>query len=112
MFLHTSSRHGQLEDRDPHRLRDRNGAPVLCFQCGTSALPGGLAATVPAAKRARRATSKVAVPETWKDIVSCDYCNLHWHLDCLDPPLPTIPLFNKKWMCPNHAERVLVRDIL
>ncbi|KAF5386595.1 hypothetical protein D9615_001726 [Tricholomella constricta] len=102
------NRHGQLEDRDAHRLRDRNGAPVLCFRCGTSALPGGLAAAAPAAKRARRSStlSKV-VPEAWKSMVSCDYCNLHWHLDCLDPPLSTMPPFSKKWMCPNHAEKIL-----
>lgn len=101
------NRHGQLEDREPHRLRDRNGAPVLCFHCGMSALPTGLAATAPASKRPRRSTSKAASPETWKSIVSCDYCHLHWHLDCLNPPLPTMPLTNKKWMCPNHVERVL-----
>lgn len=29
-------------------------------------------------------------------------------MDCIDPPLLTLPPFNKKWMCPNHAERVLV----
>ncbi|KJA27336.1 hypothetical protein HYPSUDRAFT_35195 [Hypholoma sublateritium FD-334 SS-4] len=101
------NRHGQLEDRDPHRLRDRNGGPILCFQCGLSALPSSLSASVPAAKRTRRSTSKASTPDTWKSIISCDYCNLHWHMDCIDPPLLTLPPFNKKWMCPNHAERVL-----
>ncbi|ESK88417.1 clr6 histone deacetylase associated phd protein-2 cph2 [Moniliophthora roreri MCA 2997] len=101
------NRHGQPEDREAHRLRDRNGQPVLCFRCGTSALPENVAATAPAAKRARRATAKAMQYEVWKDIISCDYCNLHWHLDCLDPPLSTMPTFTKKWMCPNHAERIL-----
>ncbi|KDR81419.1 hypothetical protein GALMADRAFT_60173 [Galerina marginata CBS 339.88] len=101
------NRHGQLEERDPFRLRDRNGGPVLCFQCGMSALPNSLTVSAPAAKRARRSTSKAGSPDAWKSIVSCDYCNLHWHMDCLDPPLLTLPPFNKKWMCPNHAERVL-----
>lgn len=106
------SRHGQLEDRDPLRLKDRNGAPVLCFRCGTSALPGSLAAVaVPAAKRARRFSTKAATPEAWKSIISCDYCDLHWHLDCLDPPLPTMPPFTRKWMCPVHAEQVIVRSM-
>ena len=73
-----------------------------------SALPSNLPASAPAAKRARRSVSKTASPDSWKSLVSCDYCNLHWHLDCLSPPLPTLPPFNKKWMCPNHAERVLV----
>ncbi|KAG5341998.1 hypothetical protein C0989_006147 [Termitomyces sp. Mn162] len=101
------NRHGQLEERDTHRLKDRNGAPVLCFRCGTSALPGGLAATVPVTKRARRSSTLLKTGEAWKSIISCDYCTLHWHLDCLDPPLSTIPPFSKKWMCPNHAERIL-----
>jgi hypothetical protein len=110
-FFFLSSRFGLVEDRDAHRLRDKNGGPVLCFKCGTSALPIGLAATAPAAKRARRSPTRVNA-EIWKSIVSCDYCNLHWHLDCLDPPLPTMPPLNKKWMCPNHAEGVLVSRIL
>ncbi|KAG6820780.1 hypothetical protein H0H93_011545 [Arthromyces matolae] len=97
------NRHGQLEERDPHRLRDRNGVPVLCFRCGTSALPGGVAAT----KRPRRSSTHSKANDAWKSMVSCDYCALHWHLDCLDPPLPSLPAFSKKWMCPNHAERIM-----
>ncbi|KAH6918816.1 hypothetical protein BKA70DRAFT_1248334 [Coprinopsis sp. MPI-PUGE-AT-0042] len=103
-----TNRHGVLvEDRDPHRLKDKNGAPVLCFQCGMSALPTGLASTVPASKRPRRSTSKAVTPEAFKDILSCDFCNLHWHLDCLNPPLSSMPPFNRKWMCPNHAEKLI-----
>ncbi|KAJ8481419.1 hypothetical protein ONZ51_g5996 [Trametes cubensis] len=102
------NRHGQLEDRDPYRLKDRNGDPVLCFRCGTSALPPGLAADSPTVKRARLATSSSGTNyDTGRAIISCDYCHLHWHLDCLDPPLVFMPPWNKKWMCPNHAERVL-----
>ncbi|KAF5365620.1 hypothetical protein D9758_003147 [Tetrapyrgos nigripes] len=107
-----SSRHGQLEDRDAHRLKDRNGQPVLCFRCGTSALPDSVAAAAPSTKRARKSTTKAAQYEIWKNIISCDYCNLHWHLDCLDPPLPTMPSFSKKWMCPNHGEKVLLNGTL
>ncbi|KDQ33702.1 hypothetical protein PLEOSDRAFT_1029425, partial [Pleurotus ostreatus PC15] len=101
-----TSRHGQLDERDQHRLRDRNGVPVLCFRCGTSALPESVAAAAPAAKRARRSSS-TNVSETWRPIVSCDYCSLHWHLDCLEPPLAIMPTFTKKWMCPNHSEQVI-----
>lgn len=105
------SRHGQPEERDPHRLRDKNGAPVLCFKCGMSALPVGLASTIPTAKRPRRSTSKAVTPEGYKDMVSCDFCSLHWHLDCLDPPLSAMPPLSKKWMCPNHAERLVVSTL-
>lgn len=104
-----SSRHGQLEDRDPYRLKDRNGEPVLCFRCGTSALPPGVAASASATKRARMETSGPTRPESGRSIVSCDYCHLHWHLDCVDPPMSCMPPWGRKWMCPNHADRIFVR---
>ncbi|KIK91128.1 hypothetical protein PAXRUDRAFT_831105 [Paxillus rubicundulus Ve08.2h10] len=102
------NRHGQLEERDPYRLKDRNGVPIICFRCGASALPSGLAASAPSDNCSRRSTSMTrSGPESGKAMVSCDYCNLHWHLDCLDPPLTSMPSFGKKWMCPNHADQVL-----
>ncbi|OSX65008.1 hypothetical protein POSPLADRAFT_1044433 [Postia placenta MAD-698-R-SB12] len=101
------NRHGQLEDRDPYRLKDRNGDPVLCFRCGTSALPPSLVASAPVAKRPRRETSSSSYSETGRSIISCDCCHLHWHLDCVDPPLSFMPPWGKKWMCPNHADRVI-----
>ncbi|EPT05920.1 hypothetical protein FOMPIDRAFT_41897 [Fomitopsis schrenkii] len=100
------NRHGQLEDRDPYRLKDRNGEPVLCFRCGTSALPPGVAASASATKRARMETSGPTRPESGRSIVSCDYCHLHWHLDCVDPPMSCMPPWGRKWMCPNHADRI------
>ncbi|KAH9842873.1 uncharacterized protein C8Q71DRAFT_225371 [Rhodofomes roseus] len=103
------NRHGQLEDRDPYRLKDRNGEPVLCYRCGTSALPPGVAASAPAAKRARRESSRSSHSESGRSIVSCDYCHLHWHLDCVDPPMSCMPPWGKKWMCPNHADRIFRR---
>lgn len=114
------SRHGQLEDREPYRLKDRNGDPVLCYRCGTSALPPDLAAAGPATKRARRAASACSTVQNTaggRSIISCDYCHLHWHLDCLDPPVTYMPPWNKRWMCPNHADQILVcaracRDLL
>ena len=105
------SRHGQLEDREPYRLKDRNGDPVLCHRCGTSALPPDLAAAGPATKRARRAASTPGAGQqtaSGRSIISCDYCHLHWHLDCLDPPMTYMPPWNKRWMCLNHADQILV----
>ncbi|KIK40907.1 hypothetical protein CY34DRAFT_86462 [Suillus luteus UH-Slu-Lm8-n1] len=103
------NRHGQLEEREPYRLKDKNGVPVLCFRCGTSTLPSVVDVSAPPAKRSRRSTSSShsTTPEVWRSMVSCDYCSLHWHLDCLDPPLVTMPPFNKKWMCPNHVDHAL-----
>ncbi|KAF7322750.1 Histone deacetylase associated PHD protein-2 [Mycena chlorophos] len=106
------NRFGLPDDRDSQRLRDKNGDPVLCFKCGMSSLPPGLVAQAPAAttsSRPRRAAAaKAPNLEIWNSIVSCDYCDLHWHLDCLDPPLTKMPPTDKKWMCPNHAEKVLL----
>ncbi|CAK5279402.1 unnamed protein product [Mycena citricolor] len=102
------NRFGLVDDRDAHRLRDKNGGPVLCFKCNSSALPVDLAPESSTAIRSRRSpTGLPANGELWKSILSCDFCDLHWHLDCLDPPLPAMPPINKKWMCPNHSDRVL-----
>ncbi|XP_055905807.1 PHD finger protein 12 [Eupeodes corollae] len=35
-------------------------------------------------------------------LVSCDYCSLFYHQDCLDPPMTVLPA--GLWMCPNHPE--------
>uniref|UniRef100_A0A182W077 PHD finger protein 12 n=1 Tax=Anopheles minimus TaxID=112268 RepID=A0A182W077_9DIPT len=36
-------------------------------------------------------------------LVACDYCELVFHQDCLDPPLTAMPTM--MWMCPNHVEQ-------
>ncbi|KAH6897022.1 hypothetical protein B0T10DRAFT_556868 [Thelonectria olida] len=38
-------------------------------------------------------------------IMPCSVCSLHWHLDCLDPPL-AVPHMPKTWRCPAHADDV------
>jgi len=82
--------------------------PALCFHCGSSSLPPSKIGTgPPVPKRPKRSTSRAHSSEVWRSIISCDYCSLHWHLDCLDPPLTSLPSLGKKWMCPNHADQVL-----
>lgn len=102
------NRLGFPEDRDPYRLRDRNGSPVLCFRCGKTALPTEQPSDM---HRIQRSRAKNSVPGTedtaWKRMLSCDFCSSSWHLDCLDPPLTTMPSIMKKWMCPNHAEQTI-----
>lgn len=70
---------------DPFKVKDSKGNFVLCFHCGLSA----------AGKR---------------EIIKCDYCGLHWHLDCLDPPPANPPVRQPLdgrprplWRCPAHA---------
>ena len=44
--------------------------------------------------------------------IHCDYCPLTYHLDCLTPPLTSLPSSTDKWMCPNHIEPILDRYLL
>ncbi|KAG5874587.1 hypothetical protein JTB14_001224 [Gonioctena quinquepunctata] len=43
-------------------------------------------------------------------LISCDFCELFYHLDCLDPPLTNPP--SGRWMCPQHVEHVLDTKLL
>ena len=43
-------------------------------------------------------------------LVQCDYCPLLFHMDCLDPPLSTVP--SQRWMCPNHVEHAVVSHVV
>ncbi|XP_058821090.1 PHD finger protein 12 [Topomyia yanbarensis] len=38
-------------------------------------------------------------------LIACDYCDLFFHQDCLDPPLTALP--TAMWMCPNHVEQFI-----
>jgi hypothetical protein len=114
-----SSRFGLPEERDSYRLKDKSGVSLLCFRCGSSSLPEQQSTpevqnVEGQSRRPRRFTSKLVVqsvdatePEH-RSMLSCDYCPLSWHLDCLSPPLTSMPSLVKKWMCPNHAEQTLV----
>lgn len=39
-------------------------------------------------------------------LISCDYCTLYFHQDCLDPPMTSLPA--GRWMCPNHPQHFIV----
>jgi hypothetical protein len=38
-------------------------------------------------------------------LISCDYCSLLFHQDCLDPPMCALP--SGRWMCPNHPQHFI-----
>ncbi|KAF9116250.1 hypothetical protein BGX27_004102, partial [Mortierella sp. AM989] len=69
---------------DPLQIRDGHGEIRICFHCGKSAYGGRM-------------------------MISCEHCPLHWHLDCLTPPMASRPPTTRKWMCPNHADHILPR---
>ena len=70
------------------KTKDGRGNTILCYSCGKSA----------AGRR---------------EIITCDLCNAHWHLDCTSPPLANPPFrdqYNRKvrdWLCPLHVEHDL-----
>ncbi|MCJ1307419.1 hypothetical protein MMC25_001065 [Agyrium rufum] len=80
---------GESMDKAPdvHRVQTIKERPVLCHACGRSSMGQ-------------------------RQIINCDYCDLKWHLDCLDPPLANPPvqkLGDSKtkaslWKCPNHVD--------
>ncbi|KAI5811221.1 hypothetical protein DFH27DRAFT_16488 [Peziza echinospora] len=77
-------RGGFVEELDHYRTKDKNGQSIFCYKCGLSSLGQ-------------------------KKIISCDFCPLYWHLDCLNPPLANPPAPARKWMCPAHAEQGLLQ---
>lgn len=70
------------EDLDIDDLYDKKGKPHLCHRCKKAGL--------------QRRT-----------LVSCDYCPLKWHLDCLSEPVALAKTLGLKWRCPNHVESLL-----
>ncbi|GAA5868484.1 hypothetical protein JCM8547_006288 [Rhodosporidiobolus lusitaniae] len=74
------------EDRDGYRLKDKNGKSIICYNCDGA-----------------------AQPQQQRRIISCDFCDQHWHLDCLDPPMTGMPPPTRKWMCPLHADHLMIK---
>ncbi|OHE95475.1 PHD-finger domain-containing protein [Colletotrichum orchidophilum] len=72
---------GYEEAPDFFKVRDADGSAVLCHNCQH-----------PSADN--------------RAIIPCSLCGLHWHLDCLDPPL-AIPPVVRTWRCPAHADDLL-----
>lgn len=62
--------------------------PILCVQCGLSS-------------------------GNKRQMLKCDFCHAHWHLDCVDPPLANPPHISLEasqrdaWRCPRHIEHDL-----
>lgn len=69
---------------EPYQLHDSQGNVRLCYHCHKSAFGSRM-------------------------MISCEHCPLHWHLDCLSPPMASPPPSTRKWMCPNHSDHILVR---
>ncbi|KAH7698309.1 PHD-finger family protein, partial [Aphelenchoides avenae] len=50
------------------------------------------------------------VSDEEKPTVTCDFCPLHYHLDCCSPPFTAPP--KGRWMCPQHVEPFLDQNML
>jgi hypothetical protein len=78
---------------DYTRMLDGDHKPILCTQCGLSS-------------------------GNKRQMLKCDFCDAHWHLDCLDPPLANPPNISLEasqrdaWRCPRHIEHDLRSGLL
>ncbi|RKF54401.1 putative phd-finger domain-containing protein [Golovinomyces cichoracearum] len=78
-----TNRNGWEETPDYFRKRDNKGKPILCHSCGLQA----------------EAPDRVIIP--------CSFCNLYWHLDCVDMPLAKEPAPGRLWQCQAHVDDLL-----
>ncbi|KAG9254936.1 uncharacterized protein F5Z01DRAFT_621131 [Emericellopsis atlantica] len=69
------------EEAPDYYKQIESGEPVLCHDCQLPASEG-------------------------KPILSCTACPLHWHMDCMNPPLAVPPL-QRTWKCPAHLDDAL-----
>ncbi len=81
------------EERDLYRLRNKGKVP-LCFRCKSSAAP--------------RLPTGAVTSQHARKLIPCDYCELYWHMDCVEPPMAVAPTSARKWQCPNHAQHAAV----
>lgn len=78
-----TNRSGWEETPDNFRKKDSKGKPILCHRCGLQA----------------------EAPDRF--IIQCSFCNLYWHLDCLDIPLAKEPSAGRPWQCQAHIDDLL-----
>ncbi|OUM55002.1 hypothetical protein BVG19_g4477 [[Candida] boidinii] len=72
-------RNGYVKEIEQDQIYDKDGNPLFCYKCGLSGL-------------------------NERQITTCDYCDLAWHIDCVDPPLTAPKRLGSKWKCPNHSD--------
>lgn len=89
-----------LRDHESDRAHGGQVSTEIVAEAPRS-VPFGVVADV--AKNQQKGRSR-----DWRRIVSCDFCTLHWHLDCVDPPMISMPHDTRKWMCPNHVDQAAV----
>jgi hypothetical protein len=78
---HSKKKNDEEQIPDFYRIRDAEGNAIICHSCQKSSAPD-------------------------RAIITCTACGLHWHTDCLDPPLANPPIL-RTWKCPAHADSLL-----
>lgn len=100
----------EIQDLPLTFLRNRKGIPppVYTYHIQNRKLKLGkgsslrhVLSTVTACNLIRSRSSRFG------SLVSCDFCPLLFHLDCLDPPMTALP--TTIWMCPVHPNHKIVR---
>lgn len=68
-----------------------NDASHTCFKCGKSGFKIYQTSFLSSHSVPQPTLPTIRLQAIRTELVKCDYCPLYWHLDCLDPPLTSIP---------------------
>lgn len=87
----------RLRDGNSDALSQQQQQPSipLCYKCGKSGNklynPNFLTSTSVKKSQSSQSVSKLTSQIDRSPIIACEFCDLYWHLDCLDPPLTSPP---------------------
>jgi hypothetical protein len=84
----------QIKERNPTIKSKREEIELIknayCYKCSRSNLK--LSQTnLLYSYSINQAEKGLQLQSCTSDLIKCDFCPLYWHLDCLDPPLATVP---------------------
>ena len=80
----------ELKDNDAEKSTSESIAYATCFKCCKTDLKINQTSFLNSHSVPSLAAS-VNIQCQRSELIQCDYCKLYWHLDCLNPPLTTIP---------------------
>jgi hypothetical protein len=60
---------------------------AVCFKCSKT----GMKIQQTSFLNSNTVPSSRVIQTQRSELIECDFCHLHWHLDCLDPPLSCLP---------------------
>jgi hypothetical protein len=88
-------RHGFGKDGNLDAPQQQPPSIPLCYKCGKSGSklynPNFLTSNTVKMSQSTQSVDKLSSQIDRSPIIACEFCDLYWHLDCLDPPLTSSP---------------------